>query len=195
MRTFILIAVLLFSVFVNSANAERGERAHTGQLPQGRNQIENGPKIQPPNSIRIAVRYKKEYGYQSEHGVFDPGPNSCGAFSVSVTPDTNDRRRDPIRITIEPKMRDTGGFYICDYLAEDLPLTEPIRVSVGMADSRTALVESWKGGAESTPPRGYRRTIPNGTTYLTLTESSSRASQVYEMIYDLPPLKGPIRQP
>ena len=184
-----LVAAMLLTVLMGSAAAQGGDSPGRRRIPSDRNRIEIGPKLQPPNTIRVSVQYKKEYGYRSERGLFDSGPNSCGAFSVSARPDTNDRKQDLIRITTEPKMRDSAGFYVCDYLISELPLAVPIRVDVGMADSRTTPIEAWMGGTQSEPPRRYRRVILDGTRYVTLTERSSRASLVFEMIYDLPPLR------
>ena len=157
--------------------------------PIDRNSIEIGPRIQPPNTIRIAVRYKKEYGYKYESGVFaGTGPSSCSAFSVSAKLDSYDRQRDLIRITNEAKMRDSAGFYICDYLVSELPLNQPIRVVVSIGDARSPSVEAWLGGSQPQPPSGYQRTILDGSRVVTLTDSRPSASLVFEMIYDMPPL-------
>jgi hypothetical protein len=190
MRNTLLLLILLVSVFVGSAAAQGGESPGRRRLPPGRTQIEIGPKLQPPNTIKVAVRYKKEYGYKSERGLFDPGPNSCGAFTITAGLDAADRQRNPILIATEPKMRDSAGFYICDYLVSDLPLNESIRLFVGLADSRILPFEAWQGGTQPQPPRGYRRVIPDGTIFVTLTEREPRASFIFEMIYDLPPLKS-----
>ncbi len=190
MRTAFLLLAILLSLFAGDAVAQPGTSPGIRRIPPDKSRMEEGPKLQPPNTIRVAARYKQEYGYKSERGVFDPGPNSCSAFTVAARLDTEDRQRNPILITTEPKMRNSAGFYICDYLVADLPLNEPIRLSVGLADSRIIPFEAWQGGTQPQPPQGYRRVIPDGTILVTLTEREPRASFIFEMIYDLPPLKS-----
>ena len=188
MRTSCLLVILLSSLCAVSVSAQPGDSPGQRRIRPDRSRIEIGPKIQPPNTIRVAVRYKKEYGYKSDRGLFDPGPNSYSAFSISANLDTRDRQRDPILISNEGKMRDSGGFYICDYLVSDVPLNRPIIITIGLADPRMTPFETWKGGSQTQPPRGYRRVILDGTRSVTLTKREPRASIIFEMVYDLPPL-------
>jgi hypothetical protein len=171
---------------IKGNRAEQPPRAQSGKGldPRAGQQI----RLQPPNTIRLSVRYNKEYGYRSESGLFDAGPNSCGAFSISARLVSEQRQRDPIRITTEAKMREAAGFYVCDYVVSDLPFNQPVRIAVGLADSRNTPVEAWKGGTQPQPPRGYRRVILDATRQVTLTEEKPRAALVFEMIYDMPPL-------
>jgi hypothetical protein len=165
-----------------------GPLAGGPSFPPDKSRIEVGPKLQPSNTIRVAVRYKKEYGYKSDRGLFDPGPSSYSAFSINVNVDSRDRQRDPVLISNQGKMRDTGGFYICDYLVSDVPLSRPITITIGLADPRITPFETWKGGSQTQPPRGYRRVILDGTRNVTLTEREPSTSLVFEMVYDLPSL-------
>ena len=153
------------------------------------------PPPQPPNSIRVQVRYKKEYGYKGDTSAFGyVGPTSCGAFSVSARPDPSVRLDYLIGIQNPTNMRESDGFYICDFLVADLPLNAPIKVGVDLADRRSLPFEAWKGGSGAQPPPGQQRTIiivggrasrerraQDGT--VTLTEAQRRATQVFEMVY------------
>lgn len=190
MRTSCLLLILLSSLCAVSVSAQPGDSPGQRRIRPDRSRIEIGPMLQPPNSIRVAVRYKKEYGYKSDRGLFDPGPSSYSAFSISAKLETTDRPRDPLLISNEGKLRDSGGFYICDYLVSDVPLNETITIIIGLADQRITPFEKWKGGSQTQPPRGYRRVILDATQRVTLTKREPRASLVFEMVYDLPPLKS-----
>ena len=190
MRTSCFLLFLLSSVFAVRVSAQTGESPGQRRIRQDRSRIEIGPKIQPPNSIRVAVRYKKEYGYKSDRGLFDPGPNSYSAFTISAKLDPIDRPRDPILISNEGRMREVEGFYICDYLISDVPLNENITITIGFADQRMTPFETWKGGSQTQPPRGYRRVILDATRQVKLTRREPRASIIFEMVYDLPPLNS-----
>jgi hypothetical protein len=171
-------------------SAQDGDSPGKKQIRPDRSRIEIGPKIQQPNSIRVAVRYKKEYGYKSNEGLMGPGPSSYSAFKISAKLEETDYPRDPILISNEGRMRDSGGFYICDYLISDVPLNETITITIGLADPRITPFETWKGGSQTQPPRGYRRVILDATQRVKLTKREPRASIVFEMVYDLPPLKS-----
>ncbi len=171
---------------------------------------------QPPNSIRVQVRYKKEYGYKDDTNAFGHvGPISCGAFSVSAGPDPSVRLEYLIGIENPGKMRESDGFYVCDFLVTDLPLNAPIKVGVDLADRRSLPFEAWKGGSQAQPPPGQQRTIIivggrvsgiNGvddgifasriraqdkTRTVTLTEAEPGATQIFEMVYAPTPLMPP----
>ena len=190
MRTSYLLLLLLTLVCAVRVSAQDGDSPGKKQIHPDRSRIEIGPKIQQPNSIRVAVRYKKEYGYKSNEGLLGPGPNSYSAFKITVWVDTTSRRIDPFLISNDGRMRDSGGFYICDYLVSDLPLNETIIITISLADPRITPFERWKGGSQTQPPRGYRRVILNATQRVRLTESKPSASVVFDMAYDLPPLKS-----
>ena len=190
MRTSYFLLILISLFFAVSVTAQDGPSAGERRISSDRSRIEIGPKIQQPNSIRVAVRYKKEYGYKSNEGLLGPGPSSYSAFKITVWVDTTSRRIDPFLISNDGRMRDSGGFYICDYLVSDLPLNETIIITISLADPRITPFETWKGGSQTQPPRGYRRVILNATQRVRLTESKPSASVVFDMVYDLPPLKS-----
>jgi hypothetical protein len=153
------------------------------------------PPSGEPNSIRVQVRYKKEYGYKGDTSAFGyVGPTSCGAFSVSALPDPSVRLDYLIGIHNPDKMQESDGFYVCDFLVTDLPLNAPIKVGVDLVDRRSLPFEAWKGGSRAQPLPGQQRTIiivggrasrerraQDGT--VTLTEAQPRATQVFEMVY------------
>ncbi len=171
------------------------------------------------NSIRVQVRYKKEFGYKYDSGVFaGSGPSSCDAFSVSVKPDANVRSEYLYGIHKLDKMRESNGFYVCDFVAKDLPLKAPIRVDVDLVDHRSLPFEAWKSGSQAQPPPGQQRTIiivggrasglnaaeselsvpqvraQEGFRTITLTETEPRATLVFEMVYAPLPSRSPNRR-
>lgn len=188
MRTCFLLLILLSSVCAVRVSAQEGDSPGKRPIRPDQSRIEIGPKIQQPNSIRVAVRYKKEYGYKSNEGLVGPGPSSYSAFKISVKREESDYPRDPLLISNEGRMRDSGGFYICDYLVSDVPLNETITIAIRLADPRITPFEKWKGGSQTQPPRGYRRVILNATQPVKLTRREPSAAIVFEMVYDLPPL-------
>ena len=185
MRITLFLLVLASSMFVSNASAQERRRP---PISSDRVRVESQPKVQPANSIWMAIRYKAEYGYKYERGLFDPGPNSCSAFHITARFEAFDRRQEPILITNEAKMRNADGYYYCDYRISDLPLNEEIRLFVGMADSRVIPFETWIGGSQPVPPPGHRRAIPEGKTiYVRLSDQEPRRWMVFTMIYYLPP--------
>lgn len=159
---------------------------------------------QPLNSIEVEVRYRTEYGYKYDSGVFaGSGPTSCDAFFISAGPDPSVRQAQPYAIHKIDKMRESNGFYICDFLVTDLPLSVPITAGVDLADHRSSPFETWKGGNAAQPPPGQQRTIiivggkasgisrveaenfaaQDGTRTVTLSEAEPRATLVFEMVY------------
>lgn len=155
-------------------------------------------EAQPANSIRVQVRYKKEYGYKYTSGVFaGSGPSSCDAFSISASPDPYVRLEHPFGTHKIDKMSESNGFYVCEFLVTDLPLNLPISVGADLTDRRTLPFEAWTGGSQAQPPAGQQRSIiivsgrPAHVTVtrdvtVTLTAEQPRAAQIFEMIYALP---------
>lgn len=137
---------------------------------------------QPENTIKVRVRYRKEFGYKGDTGAFGyVGPTSCDAFSISVAPVTSTRQRDPYRISSDSRMADLGGYYMCSYLVSELPLDQAMEVSVRMSAENSA--GAWNGGDDAQPPTGTQRTIFEPTRTATLNASQPRARLSYEMIY------------
>jgi hypothetical protein len=160
----------------------------------------------PPNSIRVRVQYKKEYGYKFDSGVFaGSGPSSCDAFSVSAQTDPSVRQENLYGIHKTDKMRELNGLYVCDFLVTDLPLNARIKIGVDLSEHRNLPFESWKGGSQAQPPSGEQRTIiivgasrsrqlrAHDDTVM-LTETQPSATRVFEMVYAPPPFK-PATQP
>lgn len=138
---------------------------------------------QPENTIKVRVRYKKEYGYEGDTGAFGYiGPTSCNAFSVSVAvADGSVRQRELIRIASDSKMAEAGDYYMCSWLASEIPIGQPMSVSVSV--STTHLTEAWKGGNAAQPPEGQQRTIIDATRTAVLDPAQPRARLSYEMVY------------
>jgi hypothetical protein len=143
--------------------------------------------FQPENTLKVTVRYKKEFGYITDSDAFGyVGPTSCTAFSVSVLAgDGSEQRRSPSRIASDSKMVEQGGYYFCNYLVSFIPLNQPLKVDVLVIGSD--LSSSWKNGSQSQPPPGQQRTIiivsGRDKGPLQLTASRSKARQLYEMVY------------
>jgi hypothetical protein len=138
---------------------------------------------QPPNSIRVEIRYNKEYGYKDNSSAFGrTGPQSFDAFAVDANPYGSRRPEKLIPITINSRMIEVGGYYVCDYLISELPLDQAITVSVSLAN-RYAPTERWHGGSQPQPPPGQQRLILEPTRSVTLTRRKSRATLVFEMVY------------
>jgi len=198
----------------------------SGQIPRRRAQkVEPNPQVskigdkdrareyetitaQPLNSIQVQVRYRTEYGYKYDSGVFGgSGPNSCDAFFISARPDPAVRQENLYGIHKIDKMRESNGFYVCDFLVTDLPLNAPIRVGVDLADHRSLPFETWKAGSAAQPPPGQQRTIiivggkasgisrvetdtfaaQDGTRTVTLSDAEPRATLLFEMVYGAAP--------
>lgn len=147
--------------------------------------------FQPENTLKITVRYKKEFGYITDSNAFGyVGPTSCAAFSISVVAgDGSAQQVSPARISSDSKMVEQDGYYFCNYLVSFLPLNQPIKVDVRLLEAD--LSSSWKNGSQSQPPPGQQRTIiivsgrDNGP--LQLTSTRSRARRLFEMVYTSQP--------
>ena len=143
--------------------------------------------LQPENSIMVSVRYKTDYGYLGSTNAFgDVGPTSCSAFSVSAfVGDGAAQQLNPNRISSDSKMEVIAGYYFCNYLVSDVPLNQPIRVSVRFSSFDKSV--PWSGGSQGQPPPGQQRTIiivsGRDGGPLTLTATQPRARQLFEMVY------------
>ena len=143
--------------------------------------------LQPENTIKVSVRYKKEFGYLRDTNAFgNVGPTSCSAFSVSVAVgDGSTGQSNPIRISSDSKMDRAQGYYFCSYLVSDIPLNQPVRVSVRLSGLDPSA--AWKDGSQSQPPPGQQRTIiivsGRDGDPLILTATQPRARQLFEMVY------------
>jgi hypothetical protein len=209
-RAGVLCSLLLVSIGGASAQAqERPDTTLDRTRPVSKVTDKNRARefdvltAQPPNSILVRVQYKKEYGYKSDSGVFaGSGPSSCDAFSISAQPDPSVRPGNLYGVHKTDKMRELSGFYVCDFLATDLPLNARIKVGVDLTDHRNLPFEAWKGGSQAQPPPGEQRTIimvgartsrerrAHDDTVM-LTEAQPSATRVFEMVYAPSPFKPP----
>ena len=162
-------------------SGERGPRRRPdGAVRESDSRIvREGIALQPRNSVRVEIRYNKEFGYQSRAV---GGPTSCEAFLVSFNWD----RDLPIRAAENEqcKMRESNGYYVCDFLIPELPLNKKITFSAELSKGHST--EVWHGGSQSQPPSGERRVIADETRTVTLTQSEPRALLSFEMAYQQP---------
>ena len=207
-RAGVLCSLLLLSI--GSANIQAQKRDPTQPVSKvtdkGRGREFEVLTTPPPNSIRVRVQYKKEYGYKFDSGVFGgSGPSSCDAFSVSAQLDPSARQENLHGVHKSDKMQELNGLYVCDFLVTDLPLNARIKIAVDLTDYRNLPFEAWKGGSQAQPPPGEQRTIiiesagrsrasraHDDTVMLTAAQPS--ATRVFEMVYAPPALK-PVTQP
>jgi hypothetical protein len=162
-----------------------------GPLEKKRDPAGTRAAFQPENTIKVSVRYRTELGYEGDTNAFgNVGPTSCSAFSVSVAVgDGSTRPENLIRISSDSKMDEAGGYYQCNYLVSEIPLNQPIRVSVSVSGINQ--FGAWKGGSQAQPPPGQQRTIiivsgrDGGPLMLTATQP--RARQLFEMVYTSQP--------
>src|SRR5258708_4123924 len=160
--SLLLLATSVASAQVQEQRDTRRERARPASKISDQDRAREFDRIrtQPLNSIQVQVRYKKEYGYKYDSGVFaGSGPSSFDAFSISARPDPSVGLEHLYGIHKMDKMVESNGFYVCDFLVTDLPLNAPIRVGVDLADQRNLPLEAWKGGSQAQPPPGQQRTI------------------------------------
>ena len=173
------------------ATTREDSSSRGGPLERKRDPGRTRAVFQPENTIKVSVRYKKEYGYVGETNAFGyVGPTSCSAFSVSVViGDGSAQRLNPTRVSSDSKMEEAGGYYTCNYLLSDIPLNQPTRVTVGMSGLDQS--GAWKGGSHAQPAPGQQRTIiivsGRAGSSLILTATQPRAQQLFEMVYTSQP--------
>lgn len=163
----VLSWLLLLICCVTSAHAQPARGAGTPpQQPDEERRRPRQPAAEPLNSVRVEIR-------QSASGTSaGTGPTSCEAFTVDFTKDTPTRSGDVlIPVVREPNMRESGGYYVCDFLIPGLPLNQEITINASV------------GEPNSPTPSGWRREIQDGRRTVTLTESEPRASLSFEMVY------------
>ena len=185
----VLCSLLLLVCSGASAHAQRRSKSPVSKIPdQQRVREFERITIQPLNSIRVQIKYRKEYGYRHSSNVFAPGPTSCGAFSISAVPGGPGRPRGPFRISdTDFKMTEANGYYVCNFVFANLPLNQEIRVLANVTNDPFWSTAAWEGGSQAQPPAGQQRRIPDGNVSVTLTEAQPRATLVFEMVYASPP--------
>ncbi|HEY6121305.1 MAG TPA: hypothetical protein VIV66_15210 [Pyrinomonadaceae bacterium] len=173
---------------VDSQQKRETQVADTGR-------IINEPPLQP-NSIRVRIRYQKEYGYITTRSFNDDGPYSCDAFTVDANfasgeSGTFGGYKSAGNTIIQPeRMREQGNHYICDFTITGVPLDQSIIVKASMISNPKILTTRWRAGSQPQPPPGSERMILDGSSSVMLTNSNPTATVDFEMVYrsvQLPP--------
>src|SRR5688572_5467786 len=188
-----------FSTFIDALFGSDGGRRTTGNGAAVEKQSAGGATrrtasaFELDNTITVQVGYRKDLGYKGHASAFgDVGPTSCNAFSVSAAvSDGSGRQQNPIPISSNGKMEAAGDYYVCRYIASEIPLDQAIAVSVAVF--HPDLSATWQGGDAAQPPAGQQRTIVDPTRTATLTASRPRARLSYEMVYAPLPRTGDSR--
>lgn len=151
------------------------------------------PPIEP-NSIRVRIRYQKQYGYVTSSKPGNQEPYSCNAFTVdggvwSGEPGTFGGYKrggtGDLLMTIRSpgSMRVAGNYFVCDFTITSVPLNQPILVKASMVSDAKILTVRWRDGSQPQPPPGSERMILNGSSKVTLTNSNATAILDFEMVY------------
>jgi hypothetical protein len=184
------------------AGARTNQRQREVQVTD-KSKVNTEPPI-PPNSIRVRIRYRKEYGFITTKWFNSDGPYSCHAFSVDGRvwlgePGTFGRPKtgnefDVLMTIVQPDlMREEGSYYVCGFTIEGVPLNELIIVKASMVANSKMLTSRWPAGpagSQPQPPPGSERMILNGSSKVRLTRSDPTAILDFEMVYrpiQLPP--------
>ena len=155
--------------------------------------IINEPPIEP-NSIRVRIRYQKEFGYVTSSKPGNQEPYSCNAFTVDggiwsgASETLGGYKRGGtgdllMTITTPNAMRVAGNYFVCDFTITSVPLNEPILVKASMVSDAKILTVRWRDGSQPQPPPGSERMILNGSSKVTLTNSNPTAILDFEMVY------------
>jgi hypothetical protein len=142
--------------------------------------------VAPENVISVRVMYPRAYGYKGSSNAFGSiGPTSCNAFSVTADlMDAAARPRNPIRVSSDGTMTESGASYVCTYQISQVPLDQATLVNVAVLNDD--LFARWEGSSGAQPPAGEVRTILDATRTTTLSARQPRARLVFEMIYAAP---------
>ena len=177
---------------VDTTIVDRPQRQREVQVTN-ESRVNTEPAIEP-NSIRVRIRYQKEYGYLTSNKPGNQEPYSCSAFTVeagvrSGEPGTFGRPRTgnelDVLMTIASSslMRVDGNYYVCDFTVTAVPLNEPILVSGSMINNSKVLTGRWRDGSQPQPAPGSERLILNGKKNVSLTKSDPSVTVDFEMIY------------
>jgi hypothetical protein len=158
-----------------------------------KSRVNTEPPIEP-NSIRVHIRYQKEYGYLTSNKPNNQEPFSCNAFVVdggiwTGQPGTfggykRGGANDVLMTTINPSlMRVDDSYYVCDFTIEHVPLNESINIQASLIDNPSVLTGRWRDGSQPQPPTGSERLILNGKKNVRLTKNEPRATLDFEMVY------------
>ncbi len=184
---------------VNTTIVDRNQRQREVQVTD-KSKVNTEPAIQP-NSIRVRIRYRKEYGFITTKWFNSDRPYSCHAFTVggdvwTGEPGTFGRPKtgnelDVLMTIVQPDlMREEGSYYVCDFTIQSVPLNEPIIVKASMVGNSKMLTSRWPAGpagSQPQPPPGSERLILNGKKNVRLTKSEPTAIVDFEMVYQPAP--------
>jgi hypothetical protein len=184
---------------VDATIVDRNQRQREVQVTD-KSKVNTEPPVEP-NSIRVRIRYQKEYGYLTSNKPGNQEPYSCNAFTVdagvwSGEPGTFGRAKTGNELNVvmtiaSPSlMRVDSSYYVCDFTITAVPLSEPITVSSSMINNSKLLTGRWRDGSQPQPPPGSERLILNGKKNVSLTKSNPSATLDFEMVYrpvQLPP--------
>jgi hypothetical protein len=184
---------------VDAAIVDRNQRQREVQVTN-ESRVNMEPPIEP-NSIRVRIRYQKEYGYLTSNKPGNQEPYSCNAFTVAASvwtgepgtfgrPKTGNELNVLMTIGSPSLMRVDSSYYVCDFTITAVPLNEPIIVSGSMINNSRLLTGRWRDGTQPQPPPGSERLILNAKKNVSLTKSNPSATVDFEMVYrpvQLPP--------
>jgi len=185
---------------VNTTIVDRNQRQREVQVTD-KSRVNTEPPIEP-NSIRVRIRYQKEYGYLTSDRPGNQAPYSCNAFTVDASvwsgePGTFGRPKTGNELTalmtvIGPPelMRVDSSYYVCDFTITSVPLNETIIVSGSMISNSRLLTGRWRDGSQPQPQPGSERLILNGKKNVRLTKGAPISTVDFEMVYrpiQLPP--------
>lgn len=177
----------------NRTIVDRNQRQREVQVTD-QSKVNTEPPIDP-NSIRVRIRYQKEYGYLTSNNPGNQAPYSCNAFTVDASvwsgepgtfgrPKTGSELNVLMTIIGPPNlMRVDTGYYVCDFTITSVPLNEPIIVSSSMVNNSRVLTGRWRDGSQPQPPPGSERLILNGKKNVRLTKREPSTTIDFEMIY------------
>ena len=157
-------------------------------------QVADTSRIIEPNSIRVRIRYQREFGYVTSSKPGNQAPYSCNAFTVDggiwsgASETVGGYKRggtgDLLMTIITPNsMRVAGNYFVCDFTITSVPLNEPIVVKASMVSDAKILTVRWRDGSQPQPPPGSERMILNGSSKVTLTNGNPTAILDFEMVY------------
>jgi hypothetical protein len=145
----------------------------------------------PTRAVRVRIRYAQSMGYLSTSPFRGDTVNSCGAFAVDAVavdgaPGTFGSARSVAdAIVREPRMRRTGGSYVCDFTLTGIPTDRPVLIRAEVAGSDPLYrFGAWKGAGRTQPPLGHERALDRGGLQrVALSTRAPRAAVEFEMRY------------
>ena len=200
----LLLACSIFNIHAQDkpAGSERTPRATPAPTPvppltNSRAKIRQAGKTQFDPGIFGLIRWKIEYGLPSTDGGRTPNRAlNCTAFRVEATvqegtPGTFGQASSVGYWAVQNEPTEENGYYICRYSVTDrnpMPRNRVIKVSAFLgpfasAELNQALITgAWFGAGGPQPPPGNQRVVIGGRG-ITLTDSATRATVDFEVLY------------